>query len=30
MIGYQMVGTNKFDESAKFYDTLLEKWAQGA
>jgi len=23
MIGYQMVGTNKFEESAKFYDALL-------
>lgn len=23
MIGYQMVGTNKFDESAAFYDALL-------
>lgn len=23
MIGYVMLGTNKFDESAKFYDALL-------
>lgn len=23
MIGYQMVGTNKFDEAAAFYDALL-------
>ena len=29
MIGYQMVGTNKFDESAKFYDTLLGEMGAG-
>jgi len=23
MIGYVMLGTNKFDEAAKFYDELL-------